>query len=99
MLTVRQFAWLAIAEAASFMLLLVAMVFKHGFDMPGGVSIIGPKHGVLFIAYIAAALMARAQAGWSWSQTAKIILAGIVPIAGFIVAERLMKQPSLAASL
>jgi integral membrane protein len=95
-LSVRHFAWIALAEAASFVLLLIAMVFKHGFGMNGGVTLIGPIHGVLFIAYLAGAVIVRGQAGWSLSQTAKIVLAGVVPIAGFVVAERLMKQPAAA---
>jgi integral membrane protein len=95
-LTSRHFAWLAIAEAGSFVLLLVGMLFKYGFDNEAGVSVMGPIHGVLFIAYMLGALIVRGRAGWSWGQTAKILLAGIVPIAGFFVGERLMKQPASA---
>jgi integral membrane protein len=93
-LTPRQFAWLAIAEAGSFVLLLIGMVLKYGFDNETGVSVMGPIHGVLFVAYVLGALIVRGSAGWSWGQTAKIMLAGIVPIAGFFVGERLMKQPA-----
>jgi integral membrane protein len=92
----RQFAWLAFAEAGSFVLLLIGMVFKYGFDNETGVSIMGPIHGVLFIAYIIGALVVRGAAGWSWGHTAKMVLAGIVPIAGFFVGERLMRQPASA---
>jgi integral membrane protein len=98
-LTTRQFAWIAIVEAASFVLLLIGMIFKYGFDNEAGVTLMGPLHGVLFIAYIAGALLVRGQAGWSWGQTAKIILIGIVPIAGFFVAERLMKQSTTATAV
>ena len=94
-LTPRQFAWLAIAEASSFVLLLIGMIFKYGFDNETGVAIMGPIHGVLFIAYVLGAFIVRGPAGWSWGQTAKIVVAGIVPIAGFFVAERLMKQPEI----
>ncbi len=96
MLTTRQFAWIALVEAVSFVLLLAGMIFKYGFDNEAGVTLMGPLHGVLFIAYIAGAVLVRGQAGWSWGQTAKIIVFGIVPIAGFFVAERLMKQPATA---
>ena len=99
MLTTRQFAWIAIVEAASFVLLLVGMVFKYGFDNEAGVTLMGPLHGVLFIAYVAGALLVRGQAGWSWGQTVKIIVAGIVPIAGLFVAERLMRQPATSQAV
>jgi len=92
-LNTRQFAWIAIVESASFLLLLAGMVFKYGFDNETGVTLMGPLHGVLFIAYIAGALSVRSQAGWSWGQTVKIIIAAIIPIAGFFVAERLMRRP------
>jgi integral membrane protein len=91
-LTPRQFAWLAVAEAGSFVLLLIGMFFKYGFENETGVSVMGPIHGLLFVAYVLGALVVRSAAPWSWGQTAKVVLAGIVPIAGFFVAERLMKQ-------
>ena len=50
-MSARTFAWIAILEAASFVLLMIAMVFKYGFDNEAGVSVMGPIHGVLFLAY------------------------------------------------
>lgn len=67
------------------------MVLKRGFDMPGGVSIIGPVHGVLLTAYVADTMI-RERSGWTWRQAVSIVLPGVSPIAGFFVAERSMKQ-------
>ena len=100
MLNLRQFAWVAFAEAGSFILLLAAMVFKHGFDMDRGVAVIGPIHGVLFMAYIAGVMLVRGPANWSWARTGKMIAAGIMPIAGFFVGERIIRdlRPAQVAS-
>ncbi|HUQ01515.1 MAG TPA: DUF3817 domain-containing protein [Kofleriaceae bacterium] len=48
----RWFRLVAILEGVSFLLLLfVAMPLKYAADQPVAVKILGPIHGVLFIAY------------------------------------------------
>ncbi|MEK6782532.1 MAG: DUF3817 domain-containing protein [Bacteroidota bacterium] len=50
---------IGIAEGISFLvLLLIAMPLKHYFGFPMMVKVVGWMHGILFIAYIGAVLLA-----------------------------------------
>jgi integral membrane protein len=44
------FRTVAIVEAITYVCLLAAIVAKRGFGYPEGVSIIGPVHGLAFVA-------------------------------------------------
>lgn len=88
MQTVRAFRVIAVAEAISWLALIVATVVKYSADAPQGVKILGPIHGVLFIGYVLLALQLRSQLRWS-GKTFLIVLAdAILPGGGFIVARR-----------
>lgn len=93
MQTVRAFRVIAVAEAFSWLALIVATIVKYSADAPLGVKVLGPIHGVLFIGYVLLALQLRAKLRWS-GRTFLIVLAdAIIPGGGFIVARR----PDLAA--
>jgi integral membrane protein len=81
----RNFRWLAIAEATSFLLLLVAAVIKRTEDEPLGVEILGPIHGGLFIAYVVVALNIRRDLGWTTKTTLLVLLGAVVPFGGYVV--------------
>ncbi len=79
------FRTLAFAEAVSWAGLLVAMVLKwivqddpHA-GLEGGVPIMGPIHGVLFIGYVAMCFVARRAFGWSTRATVVALAASIPP--------------------
>lgn len=91
-MSVKFLGYVAIAEALSFVALLAAMVFKYGFDEPGGVETLGPIHGVLFLAYVALALVVRQQRGWNLTRTAVVLAAAVLPVAGFFVGRRLLDE-------
>lgn len=74
-------------------LLLVAVVAKRGFDQPEGVSVMGPIHGMLFLAYIGLVLLARDELRWGARQTIVTILASAVPF-GSLAVERRPIPPS-----
>ncbi len=61
----RTFRITALAEATTFLALLVATYVKYGHDEAGGVQILGPVHGTLFIAYVLLALNLAARADWA----------------------------------
>ena len=63
--SLRTFRIVAILEATSFLLLLVAAVLKRTADAEIGVTILGPIHGALFLAYVLLALYLRPDQGWS----------------------------------
>lgn len=75
----------ALAEAVTFLLLLVATYFKYTADSPGAVSLLGPIHGTFFLVYVAGALMVRRRLDWSISQTLAVLGGAVLPFGGFVV--------------
>lgn len=86
---ISTFRWVAIAEATSFVLLLIAMIFKYGFDQEVGVQVLGPIHGMLFLAYVALAFLVWPKAKWSASQLIIALLLSVIPL-GTLYVERKM---------
>ena len=95
MFSIKTFRYVALAEATSFLILLVAAVVKRTQDEPAGVEIMGPIHGVLFLAYVAIALAVRAQAGWTARQTLGVLVGAVLPFGGFVVDRWLAKTGQL----
>ena len=89
--------WVALAEATSFIALLVASYFKHQGDGELGVSILGPIHGALFLAYWGVALWLRGQVGWSVPTTLLILLGAVLPFGGYVVDWWLVRNMKTAA--
>jgi len=77
--------YVALLEATSFLALLVATYIKYHDDAPKGVQILGPIHGVLFIAYVLIALAVRRRARWSNRATLGVFLGAVLPFGGFVV--------------
>ncbi|WP_067452988.1 DUF3817 domain-containing protein [Actinomadura macra] len=83
---VRAFRIVSIAEAVSFLvLLLIAMPLKYMADAPVAVQIMGPTHGVLFIAYTGMVFFVREQLRWDIKRTVLALAAGVLPVAPFFV--------------
>lgn len=88
----------AVVEATSFLLLLTATAIKYGADQPIGVQILGPIHGVLFVAYVVLTVMLWKERSWP-SRTGVLVLVGaILPFGGFVVDRTILSdQPAHAA--
>jgi integral membrane protein len=84
-MTLRTFRWVALIEATSFLALLIAAVIKRTADNEIGVQILGPLHGLLFLAYIGIAWIIRHDAGWTGWQTFWIMVGAVVPFGGYVV--------------
>lgn len=84
-MNVRNFRNVALIEATSFLLLLVASYFKNFQDESLGVEILGPIHGILFIGYVVMAFALREGMGWSPKTTLLILAGAVVPFGGYIV--------------
>ncbi len=84
-MTLRNFKLVALIEATTFLLLLIASYIKRASDQPLGVEILGPIHGLLFIAYVVMALAVREHAGWTGRQTLLILLGAVLPFGGYVV--------------
>lgn len=93
---IRILRYVALAEAISFLALLVATYIKYANDSPMGVQILGPVHGTLFLAYVSIALMVRSPERWSNRATLGVLVGAVLPFGGFIVDRWLSKKsPSL----
>jgi integral membrane protein len=85
----KLFKIIAFLEGASLLLLLFfAMPMKYYFQEPIFVKIIGMAHGVLFVAYIILAIMAKIELNWSFKKTGIICLASVVPFGTFYVEKK-----------
>ncbi len=84
-MTLRTFRYVALAEATSFLALLVATAIKRTGGSETGVEILGPIHGLLFIAYVAIALTIRSEQGWNAKVTFWILVGAVLPFGGYVV--------------
>ncbi|WP_218138181.1 DUF3817 domain-containing protein [Thermoleophilum album] len=89
----RTFRITALAEATSFLALLVATYVKYGHDEPVGVQILGPLHGLLFIAYVLLAFNLASRAGWATRTTGLVLVGAVLPFGGYVVDRWLARRP------
>lgn len=83
------FKLIAYAEVTSYLLLLfVAVPLKYFADQQLGVKILGPIHGVLFVAYCFMVIRRSNAENWSWKQTFWGLFAGILPLGPIRVASK-----------
>ncbi len=97
-MNLRNFRYVALIEATSFLLLLLASYVKHFHDQAIGVQVLGPIHGLLFIAYVVMALSIREQLGWSGKTTLLILLGAVVPFGGYVVDRWLERNSPVEAT-
>ncbi|MFY9487240.1 MAG: DUF3817 domain-containing protein [Solirubrobacterales bacterium] len=83
--SLKTFRWIAFAEATSFLALLVATYIKHTDGGELGVQILGPLHGVLFVAYWGFAVNIRETMQWDMRVTALVLLGAVLPFGGYAV--------------
>ncbi len=84
--------YIALAEATSFIALLIASVIKRTGGSEVGVQILGPIHGLLFIAYVWIALAIRSEMGWNGKTTFWILVGAVVPFGGYVVDWWLLRE-------
>jgi integral membrane protein len=90
--TLRNFRYVALVEATTFLALLVASAIKNTGGSETGVQILGPIHGLLFIAYVVLALNLREPAGWTGKQTFWILAGAVLPFGGYVVDRWLVRR-------
>jgi integral membrane protein len=88
-----KFRLVATIEAVSYLLLLSASILHRGFDGPDLVSVLGPIHGMLFLAYVLLTLLVREEQGWSVGQTLIVIVASALPFGAFVVNAKMVRDP------
>ena len=97
-MTLRNFRYVALVEATTFLLLLVASVVKNTGGSEIGVKVLGPIHGLLFIAYVVMALNLRESAGWTGRQTVWILIGAVLPFGGYVVDWWLARREQASAA-
>lgn len=97
-LIIQTFRWVAIAEAISYLLLIIGMVGKYGFDQEVGVTVMGPIHGFLFIAYVIMVFVVWPQVKWSIGQVVLAILMSAIPLGTLWVERKMLPEERVIAS-
>ncbi len=80
-------------EGISYILLLfIASPIKYFYKDETYVKMLGMPHGILFIAYIALAILLRSELKWTQKQFITVCLLAIIPFGTFFVGRYLIKQ-------
>jgi integral membrane protein len=94
----RLFQVVAVAEAWSWVGLLVGMYVKYSSAAnPIGVRIMGPIHGLLFVAYLVAAWRVAHSRGWPRSRLLWSLAAAFPPLATWIFERIALRRGWLSA--
>lgn len=92
--------YVSIAEATSYLVLLVASVLKRwGPQDELGVEIIGPIHGALFVAYVALAVLVAVRHRWRPLRSLVVLAASLLPVAPFIIERTWLREEERAEAL
>lgn len=71
-------------EGVSFLVLLfIAMPLKYVLGMPEMVKKVGMMHGLLFVLYVMAVVIAKIEKDWSMGKTGLALLVSVVPFGTF----------------
>jgi integral membrane protein len=89
-MSIQNFRYVALVEATSFLILLVATGVKYGADGPDLAPVLGSIHGILFLTYVFMALSLRDDAGWDGRTTLGVLVGAVVPFGGFVVERRVL---------
>jgi integral membrane protein len=79
-------------EGVSFLVLLfIAMPLKYAFGMPAMVKQVGMMHGVLFILYVLAVVIAKFEKDWSFGKMGLALLVSFIPFGTFWADSKIFK--------
>lgn len=96
---IRALRTIGILEGISFLVLLgIAMPLKYIQGIPEPVKYLGWAHGVLFMLYLPAVLIARKPMNWNFLWTLIALAASLFPFGTFILDRQLVKREKELAS-
>jgi integral membrane protein len=96
---IRWFRGVAVVEAVSYLVLLAASIAKHLLGAQDLVAVLGPLHGVIFLAYFGLALAIRTRVGWNWTTLGSVVVAAAIPFGAIVVERRLpADEPAAVAA-
>jgi len=91
----RALRLVSVIEATSYLILLVATAVKWTGGSEAGVQLVGPIHGVLFLAYALLVIRDRKLLGWTPLKTVVALILGSLPFGGFWVERRWLATAGL----
>lgn len=94
----KSFRLVAYAEAATYLVLLAAVVVFRGFGGPDFVKIMGPVHGTVFLVYFVLVLLIRDGQGWGFWKTIFVLFASALPFGGFFVGRDVVDEPAAVSA-
>jgi integral membrane protein len=93
-----KFRTVALIEAVTYLVLLVCVVVKRVVHGPNLVPVMGPIHGIAFLAYLFLTLAVREEQGWTGKQTILVLVASALPFGAFVVNQRMVHDPAPTAT-
>jgi integral membrane protein len=89
----RVFRIVAFVEGISLLVLFfVAMPMKYWLGMPQLISPVGMAHGLLFVAYVVLALLAKSVLRWSVKDLAIVLIASLIPWGTFYIEKKYLQD-------
>lgn len=64
-------------------LVCIGMPLKYGIGIPQATAILGPVHGIAFVAYMWLIVSTRAELGWSRAEMARLAIPAFIPFGTF----------------
>ncbi|MGN6032622.1 MAG: DUF3817 domain-containing protein [Thermomicrobiales bacterium] len=101
MSALKAFAWIAIIEGTSWILLIVAMIFKYGTDVSWGTAFVrtmGQIHGFLFLLFVALLALNHVQRKWPIQKTLIDFFGSLVPGFGYWIGKQALAEDAATAS-
>ncbi|MBT8273715.1 MAG: DUF3817 domain-containing protein [Bacteroidia bacterium] len=87
------FRIIALLEGLSYILLLfVAVPIKYLGNDPQYVKLLGMPHGLLFVAYVAMAILLNSDLKWSSKTFRQVLLAAIIPFGTFYIDRKILRS-------
>lgn len=81
----RRLRLASLGEGTTLILLVgIAVPLKYLAGQPLGVRVMGPVHGLMFLAYLWTSVQTVAGGGWSGRDIARLLIGALVPFGGFL---------------
>lgn len=64
-------------------LVCIAVPLKHLAGIPAAAAIMGPVHGIAFVAYVWLVVSTRGQLGWTMTETLRLLGPAFIPFGTF----------------
>ena len=82
------FRIVAFLEGLSYLLLMAASIYKKTNGDETFVKLLGMPHGLLFVAYIALAILLKSHYKWNLKTLAIVLVASILPFGTFYIEKK-----------